>query len=81
MARETFHDIERILSIRYEVGALAADPTAILWAAADAIEDLSANLGEHLAIFEIKKQLTALNRRRREVGKIPAYAPYGSVLF
>ena len=81
MARETFHDIERILSIRYEVGAFHADPTCILWAAADAIEDLAAILGEDLAITEAKRQLSALNARREQLGKIPAYAPYGSVLF
>ena len=81
MARETFHDLGSMLSIRYEVGALHADTTCILWAAADVIEKLSADIGEEAAITEAKRQLTALNARREQLGKIPAYAPYGSVLF
>ena len=62
-----------VLESRYGVGAVAAPPVAVLWAA------------EHLAESEgfavAKAQLSALNRVRERHGRIPAYAPWGSPLF
>ena len=61
--------LSAILESRYGVGAIAACPTTILWAWAV----LAKEKGEAVA----DKELSALNRKRNKVGKIPAYKPYG----
>jgi hypothetical protein len=62
-----------ILANTYQVGILAAPPTAILWAA----DALMAQAGAEIA----RRELSALNRKRIKAGKMPAYAPFGSPLF
>lgn len=65
----SYASLSTVLENRYGVGALAADPTTILWAWAVLAQDK----GEGVA----DKELSALNRRRNKVGKMPAYKPYG----
>lgn len=65
--------LETILKSCYGVTGMEADPTTILWAA----ERLAAASG----VAQARKELSALNRKRDRMGKIPAYAPYSSVLF
>lgn len=61
--------LSAILENRYGVGALVACPTTVLWAWAVLANDK----GEAVA----DKELSALNRKRNGVGKMPAHKPYG----
>lgn len=56
-----------ILSDRYGVGVVAADPVTILWAAERC---------DHP-----KDALSAANSIRKRHGVVPAYAPYGHICF
>ena len=62
-----------ILSERYGVGLLAAPAVAVIWAA----EFMAAEHGADAA----RKALATANRKREKAGVIPAYVPYGRLLF
>ena len=72
-AHSTYKGLSSILETVYGVAVLAADPTTILWA----VERLMKAEGMEVAL----SQLSALNRRRDRVGKIPAYPALGSSLY
>ena len=61
------NQIEQVLYETYGVSLMAAEPTTIIWAAERCAEPTS----------ELKKA----NRARQRMGKMPAYAPYGSKCF
>ena len=63
----------RILGEEYDAGLGIGDPTAILWAAEKAAEEIGTEAA--------KKELKKINRVREKYGKIPVYAPYGHRLF
>jgi hypothetical protein len=71
--RSTYKGLASILDTVYGVAVLSADPTTILWAA----ERLMKSEGMETAL----RELSALNRRRNQAGKIPAYPAYGTKLF
>ena len=62
-----------ILTETYGVSPLAASPTCVIWAATE--------LAKKVGAEKAKRQLKALDRQRAKVGKIPAYADYGTLLF
>jgi len=53
----------------YGVGAVAADPVVVLWAAAK------------LPAVQAKRELKSLNRRREALGAPLVYAPFGHNAF
>lgn len=68
-----FAKLSAVLSDRYGVTVENAPVEAILWSA------------DHLMTFEpvavVKKQLSAMNRKREKLGKCPAYVAFGHPLF
>lgn len=65
--------IEAVLSQRYDVGPLAADPTTCTWAA-EFLADID-------GVDHAKAELTRLNRLRERAGKPLVYIPFGHRLF
>lgn len=66
-------NLASILTSRYGVTVENAPKITIIWAA----EFLMAQEGAEIA----KKQLSAVNRKRERLGRIPAYVDYGHPLF
>lgn len=68
-----FKKLAEVLSSRYGVTVENSPVEAILWAA------------DHLLISEpvavVKKELSAMNRKRERLGKRPAYVAFGHPLF
>ena len=65
----TYRNLEKILNDQYGVGCLVADPTTVLWAL------------DRMPIDVARRELKALNARRRKNGTIPVYVPYGHPVF
>ena len=61
------NQIEKALYETYGTSILAADPTTIIWAAERCTDP--------------KAALKAANRKRQQMGRPLAYAPYGSAAF
>lgn len=68
-----FAKLSAMLSDRYGVTVENAPKIAIIWAAEELLKV------EPVAV--VKKQLSAMNRKREKLGKIPACVPFGHPLF
>lgn len=68
-----FASLSAVLSSRYGVTVENSPVEAILWSA------------DHLLLSEpvakVKKELSAMNRKREKLGKRPAYVAFGHPLF
>ena len=77
-----YEAIASILETKYGVGALAADPTTVIWAATQRRVDIvSEGWAFEFAVKQVKNELKKLNRAREKFGKMPVYVPFGHGLF
>ena len=64
-----YRNLEKILSDQYGVRGLAASRNTVLWAL------------DKMPVDQAQRELKALNARRRKLGVIPVYVPYGHAAF
>ena len=68
-----FKKLSEVLQSRYGVTVENAPKIAIIWAAEELLKVEPVEV--------VQKQLSAANRRREKLGKMPAYVHFGHPLF